>query len=125
MTVAPGPDAAAAGPDAERYVLRLFVTGTTPRSTRAIENLRAICETRLAGRYDLEVVDIYQNPEAAGANQVVAAPTLLKLLPTPIRRIVGDLADHARVLQALELTPEGGGDDLFASFGRPEREDGR
>lgn len=100
-------------------MLRLFVTGSTPRSIRAIENLRTICETRLAGRYDLEVVDIYQHPDAASENQLVAAPTLLKLLPTPIRRIVGDLADHARVLRSLALTPDDGGEDLFASFGDP------
>lgn len=105
-----------------RCVLRLFVTGTTPRSTRAIENLRKICETELAGRYELEVIDIYQHPEAARANQVIAAPTLLKLLPMPVRRIVGDLADHARVLHGLELTPGPGTGDLFGSFGgaRPE-----
>ncbi|WP_020180288.1 circadian clock KaiB family protein [Methylopila sp. M107] len=123
MTAAPEP-ADRNGSGAKRYVLRLFVTGATPRSIRAIENLREICETRLAGRYELEVVDIYQHPEAASANQVVAAPTLLKLLPFPIRRIVGDLADHARVLQGLELAPETGDDNLFASFGGPS-EDGR
>ena len=72
--------------DAQHYVLRLFVTGTTPRSTRAIENLRQICEEYLAGRYTLEVVDIYQSPEAARDHQVIAAPTLVKLLPEPVRR---------------------------------------
>ena len=89
--------------DAQHYVLRLFVTGTTPRSTRAIENLRQICEEYLAGRYTLEVVDIYQYPEAARDHQVIAAPTLVKLLPEPVRRMIGDLGDLERVLQGLSI----------------------
>lgn len=92
-----------------RYVLRLYVTGSTPRSARAIENMRRICEEYLLGRYDLEVVDLYQRPEAAREFQLVAAPTLVKLLPAPLRRIIGDLSDRDRVLQGLDLLPLGRG----------------
>ena len=88
-----------------RYVLRLYVTGTTPRSIRAIENLRTIVEQELQGQYDLEVIDIYQHPEAASEHQVIAAPTLVKALPEPIRRIIGDLSDKERVLRGLGLEP--------------------
>lgn len=87
----------------ERYVLRLFVTGMTARSTRAIENLRAICDEYLAGRFDLEVVDIYQQPTLASKEQVIAAPTLIKKLPLPMRRIIGDLSNRERVLLGLNL----------------------
>ncbi|MFC3694681.1 circadian clock KaiB family protein [Chenggangzhangella methanolivorans] len=108
-------DAAQSG---ERYVLRLFVTGSTPRSVRAIENLRAICEAELPGRYELEVVDVYLHPEAAKENQVIAAPTLLKLLPTPVRRVIGDLTDHDRVRYSLDIVKnDGTAQDPFASFG--------
>ena len=86
-----------------KHVLRLFVTGTTPRSTRAIENLRRVLEAELPDRYDLEVVDVYQHPEAASEHQIVAAPTLIKLLPEPVRRIIGDLSDTERVMQSLDL----------------------
>ena len=89
--------------DSSRYKLRLFITGTTARSTRAIENMRRICEENLQGRYDLEVVDVYQNPEATRELQVVATPTLVKILPEPLRRIIGDLSDEERVLAGLDL----------------------
>lgn len=89
----------------EAYVLRLYVTGTTPRSTRAIENMHLICEEHLKGRYDLEVVDIYQNPEAAREAQIIAAPTLIKHLPEPLRRVIGDLSNRERVLAGLNLVP--------------------
>lgn len=95
-----------AAPSDGRYVLRLFVTGTTPRSTRAVENLRHLLEKRLPGRYALEVIDIYQHPELARANQIVAAPTLLKLWPEPVRRVIGDLADELRLVDALAIEPE-------------------
>jgi circadian clock protein KaiB len=91
--------------DPTRYKLRLFITGTTPRSTRAIENMRRICEEKLRGRYDLEVVDVYQNPEATRELQIVATPTLVKILPEPLRRIIGDLSDEERVLAGLDLIP--------------------
>jgi circadian clock protein KaiB len=89
----------------DRYKLRLFVTGSTPRSARAIANMRRICEENLHGRYDLEVVDVYENPEATRELQIVATPTLVKLLPEPLRRIIGDLSDQERVLAGLNLTP--------------------
>jgi circadian clock protein KaiB len=88
------------------YVLRLFITGTTSRSSRAIANLRRVCEERLHGEYDLEVVDIYQHPEAAQEYQILAAPTLVKMLPLPLRRIIGDLANEERVLAGLGLSPK-------------------
>ena len=85
------------------YLLRLFVAGTTSRSERTIQNLHRICRAYLVGRYDLEIVDIYQHPALAEADQIVAAPTLLKLRPLPVRRIIGDLSDIARVLRGLGL----------------------
>lgn len=93
-----------------RFVLRLFVAGMTPRSRRAIENLRRICDGPLARRVDLETIDIYQQPRLAEVHQVVAAPTLLRLEPLPQRRLIGDLSDEARVLRGLGLFP-GAGDD--------------
>jgi circadian clock protein KaiB len=87
----------------ERYVLRLFVTGMTARSGRAIENLRAICEEYLTGRFDLEIVDIYQQPTLASTEQIVAAPTLIKKLPLPMRRIIGDMSNRHLVLLGLDL----------------------
>lgn len=98
-------EALAKGTPAERYLLRLFVTGTTPRSAAAIQNIQAICEERLQGRYDLEVVDIYQHPEMAKPEQVVVTPTLIKRLPLPVRRLIGDLSSEDRVLVGLDLVP--------------------
>ena len=83
------------------YVLRLFVAGSTARSLRAVDNVKRLCEAYLRGRYELEVVDIYRLPGAAEQEQVVAAPTLVRQLPEPLRRIVGDMADEGRVLMAL------------------------
>jgi circadian clock protein KaiB len=87
----------------ERYVLRLYVAGTTPGSTQAVEALREICDEHLLGRYDLEVIDVYQQPTLARDEQIIAVPTLVKKLPAPIRRILGDLADKQRVLISLDL----------------------
>lgn len=86
-----------------RYVLRLYIAGNSVRSAMAIENIREICETKLKGRYSLEVVDIYQQPELARSEQVLAAPTLIKSLPLPLRRIIGDLSSSERVLVSLNL----------------------
>ncbi|MEJ5976225.1 circadian clock KaiB family protein [Novosphingobium sp. PS1R-30] len=86
-------------------MLRLFVTGTTSRSQRAIANMRKICEKELAGQYDLEIIDVYEKPEATRELQVVATPTLVKVLPEPLRRIIGDLSDREKVLTGLNLTP--------------------
>jgi circadian clock protein KaiB len=89
----------------QRYKLCLFITGSTPRSMRAIENMREICDENLKGRYSLEVIDIYEHPEATRELQIVASPTLVKILPEPLRRIIGDLSDKDRVLAGLNLRP--------------------
>jgi circadian clock protein KaiB len=88
----------------ERYVLRLYVTGATVRSLRAIANLKAICEEYLKGRYDLEVIDIYRRPALLRRDQIVAVPTLIKRLPVPQRLLVGDLSLREQVLEGLGLS---------------------
>jgi circadian clock protein KaiB len=90
-------------PRGEKHVLRLYVTGMTPRSTEAIARIKMICEERLAGRYQLDVVDIYQQPSLAKGEQIIATPTLIKALPLPLRRLVGDLSNKERVLLGLDL----------------------
>jgi circadian clock protein KaiB len=92
---------------ADHYVLRLYVSGSTARSTRAIGNLRELCTTYLSGRYELEVIDIYQSPEATQSGQIVAAPTLVRLEPKPVRRVLGDLSNLPRVLSALDIESAG------------------
>ena len=92
---------------AARYVLRLYVAGITPRSTQAITNIRRVCEEHLKDRYELEVVDIYQRPELARSADVVAAPTLIKQLPPPLRRLVGNLADVERVCDTVAILDRG------------------
>lgn len=87
------------------YRLRLIVAGSTDRSRRAIENLRKVCNEHLDKQVDLEVIDIFQQPELAEKYQVVAAPTLVKLLPPPIKRIIGDLSQEDRVLRGLDIAP--------------------
>ncbi len=87
----------------ERLLLRLYVTGATPASRRAIQNARALCQQHLAGRYQLEVYDIYQMPALAKDHQIIAAPTLIKVLPAPLRRFVGDLSRSEKVLFGLDL----------------------
>ena len=89
--------------DPERFRLRLFIAGSSPRSQRTMANLRRICDVHLRDRVELEVVDIYQQKALAEENQVLAAPTLLKLHPLPVRRIIGDLSDEPRVLRGLGL----------------------
>jgi circadian clock protein KaiB len=88
---------------ATHYVLRLYVTGATPRSARAISNIRKICEAHLEGRYDLEVVDITEHPMLAEGEQIIAAPTLIKKLPLPLRRFIGDMSQTERILLGLDL----------------------
>jgi circadian clock protein KaiB len=90
-----------------KYLLRLYVTGTTGRSVRAIQNVRRICEEHLQGLYDLEVVDIYKNLLLARGDQIIAAPTLIKRLPAPLRRLIGDMSDERRVLLGLDIRPQG------------------
>lgn len=88
---------------AQRYVLRLYVSGSTARSRRAVVAIRDLCEGYLAGRYELEVIDLYQDPGRAGAADVVAAPTLVRELPLPVRRLVGEVASRDRILIALDI----------------------
>lgn len=95
---------ALAGPVTERYELRLYVAGMTPRSSRAIASIQAICEEHLQGRYDLKVFDVYQQP-LIESEQIVAVPTLIKELPAPLRRIIGDLSNRDKVLIGLDLKP--------------------
>ena len=89
----------------EQYVLRLYVTGLTSKSQHAITSIKRICEEHLKGRYQLEVVDIYQQPTLAKGEQIIAAPTLIKRLPPPLRRFIGNLANTERILLGLDLRP--------------------
>ena len=111
-------EALAAEPPVANYCLRLFITGTTPKCLRAIMNIRAICEENLSGRYDLEVIDIYQHPDQAKPEQIVVTPTLVKKLPLPSRKMIGDLSDNERVLTGLDIVRRSG------SANRPENEHG-
>lgn len=90
-------------PDDEHYILQLYVAGTTPNSVRAITNIKRICEEYLRENYSLSVIDIYQQPHLASGAQIIAVPTLIKKLPLPLRRIIGDLSDTERVLVGLNL----------------------
>ena len=85
------------------YRLRLFVSGTTPRSAQAIRNIRDICEQTMPGRYELEVIDIYQHPEAIAPENVVVTPTLIRKLPLPVRRVIGNLSDMQKVIVGLDI----------------------
>ena len=86
-----------------KYLLRLYVTGQTPRSLKSVENLQRLCEKHLPGRFHLEVIDIYQQPALAAEGQIIAAPTLIKATPLPLRRLVGDFSDTERVVLGLDL----------------------
>lgn len=92
---------------AENYILRLFVSGRTPRAERAIANLRRLCEEEFAGCYELQVIDVLEDPAAAEDERILATPTLIKQLPPPLRRVIGDLSDREKVLLGLNLTPRG------------------
>ena len=87
------------------YVLRLYVAGQTPKSTAAFANLKKICEEHLAGRYKIQVVDLLENPQLARGDQILAIPTLVRKLPEPMRKIIGDLSNTERVLIGLDLLP--------------------
>ena len=101
----PGP--AVADPEGpEPFQLRLYVAGQTPKCIRAIENLQGVCEEHLAGRYTIEVVDLLEHPQLARGDQIIAVPTLVRTLPEPIRRIIGDLSDTEKVLVGLQLRPQ-------------------
>ncbi len=87
----------------DHYILRLYVAGLMPKSTLAIANMKRICEENLHGQYELEVIDLYQQPQLAQGDQIVAVPTLIKELPSPLRRVIGDMSDTERVLVGLDL----------------------
>ena len=89
--------------ESNRYVLRLYVAGQTPKSVHAIANIKKICEENLKGRYVLDVIDLYQQPQLAQGDQIIAVPTLIKKLPPPLRRIIGDMSNTERVLVGLDL----------------------
>jgi len=93
-------------PKNKEYVLRLYIAGTTSRSARAVANIKEICEASLKNRYDLEVIDIYQQPVLVKGEQIIAAPTLVKKLPLPLRKFIGDMSDTERILVGLDLRPK-------------------
>jgi circadian clock protein KaiB len=90
---------------ADTFLLRLYVAGQTPKSVAAFINLRKICEEHLSGRYDIEVIDLLENPQLASGDQILAIPTLVRKLPEPVRKIIGDLSNAERVLIGLDLRP--------------------
>ena len=100
---------AAAAHEKARYVLRLYIAGTTPHAARAIVNIRKICEEHLQGRYDLEIVDLSRNPALAESEQIIAAPTLIKKLPLPLRRFIGDMSHTEKIILGLDLREKEGG----------------
>ena len=93
--------------DGVYFDLRLYVAGQSPKSIRAIENLRRVCDEHLPGRCRIEVVDLLENPELARGDEIIAVPTLVRRLPLPVRTIIGDLSDTDRVLVGLQLRPDG------------------
>jgi circadian clock protein KaiB len=97
---------AAARRDRAKYVLWLYVTGMTPKSTLAIDNVQKLCEKYLAGCYELKVIDIYQQPKLAKREQIIATPTLIKKLPLPLRRLIGNMSDTERFLGGIDLKPK-------------------
>jgi circadian clock protein KaiB len=95
-----------AGADAaEKWHLRLYIAGQTPKSITALANLRKLCESQLQGRYEIEVVDLIEHPELAKSDQILAIPTLVRRLPAPIKKIIGDLSQYGKVLAGLEIQP--------------------
>ena len=101
----PGEDRAESG----YYHLRLYVAGQTTKSLAAMANLKRVCEDHLAGRYDIEVIDLIQNPKLAAGDQILAIPTLVRRLPAPLKRIIGDLSNTEKVLVGLDIRPKAGG----------------
>ncbi len=92
-------------PDPNFWQLRLYVAGQTPRSIAAFSNLKKICEEHLAGKYSIEIIDLLENPQLASGDQIIALPTLVRKLPPPIRKIIGDLSNTERVIVGLDLRP--------------------
>jgi circadian clock protein KaiB len=105
QSVAP---ASAVGADSDHYHLRLYVAGQTAKSLAAVANLRRVCEDHLAGRYDIEVIDLLQNPKLAVVDQILAIPTLVRGLPGPLKRLIGSLSDTEKVLVGLDIRPKAG-----------------
>jgi circadian clock protein KaiB len=97
----------------EYFQLRLYVAGQTPKSLQAFANLKKICEDHLKGRYEIEIIDLIENPQLAKGDQILAIPTLVRKLPEPIRKIIGDLSNTERVLVGLDLRPRSPRVDLF------------
>lgn len=93
------------GGSLSKFVLKLYVNGSSPRAATAIENLRRICAEELKGQYDVDIIDVIDRPEAAEIDRVLATPTLIKELPPPLRRVIGDLSDREKVLLGLEVKP--------------------
>jgi circadian clock protein KaiB len=102
----PDAELSKAGPGPQKYLLRLYVSGTTARSGNAISSIRLICETRLKDQYDLGIVDVYPDPKATTEDQIVAVPTLVRLLPEALCRLVGELSDRERMLSGLDIVPK-------------------
>ena len=102
---APGLRCEAESALSESWELRLYVAGATPRAIAALENLKKICEEHLAGKYSIEVIDLLKNPKLASGDQILAVPTLVRKLPEPVRKIIGDLSNTERVLVGLDLRP--------------------
>lgn len=95
------------GKKEERWILKLYVAGITPRSSKAIENLKQICEENIPGRYTIEIIDLLKNPQLAEGDQIIAVPTLVRKLPAPLRRILGDLSNTEKVLVGLNIVKPG------------------
>ena len=93
--------------DDANWVLTLYIAGQTPKSLTALQNLKKLCEERLAARYKTEIIDLVKRPELAREHQIVAIPTLVKQLPPPLKKVIGDLSNEAQVLRGLELLPSG------------------
>src|SRR5689334_25441627 len=93
--------------DLERYLLKLYVTGQTPRAQRAVANLRRLCKEELDGRYEIEIIDVLEHPHLAETDRILATPTLIKQLPPPLRRVIGDLSNRDKVLLGLDVRPRG------------------
>jgi circadian clock protein KaiB len=91
------------GMPGQKFILKLYVTGASALSSRAVENIRNFCEEHLQGRYELEVIDIYQHPELLQSEEVIAAPTLIKKLPPPLRKLIGDMSDEEKILAGLNI----------------------
>jgi circadian clock protein KaiB len=92
-------------PDTNRWQLRLYVAGQTPKSIAALANLKKLCETHMAGSYEIEIIDLLKNPKLAAGDQILAIPTLVRRLPEPVKKIIGDLSNEHRVLVGLDLRP--------------------